>query len=171
MKPNFYWIEGPWKGRLAIFARPRGGDWLEDEVRFWKKAGLDTVVSALVPEETQELELSNEAALCKIHGINFISFPVEDREVPLSMSRTRELAETLDNALDAGKSVGIHCRQGIGRSSLLAACVLLLENVEPAKAFESICQARGGPVPDTLEQKEWVSRFAKEQSKIVGKAS
>jgi hypothetical protein len=30
--PTLYWIEGPWTGRLAISARPRGWDWLQDDV-------------------------------------------------------------------------------------------------------------------------------------------
>ncbi len=169
MKTNFYWIKGPWKGRLAILPRPRGGDWLEEEVNSWKKAGVDTVVSALTPEETGELDLANEESLCRSAGIRFVPFPIEDRSVPDSMMRTRDLAESLDESLKQGESVAIHCRQGIGRSALLAACILVLEDIDPGKAFERIHQARECPVPDTIEQREWVLRFAKKKSELVGK--
>ena len=27
-----YWLDGPWLGRLAIVARPRGDEWLTDEL-------------------------------------------------------------------------------------------------------------------------------------------
>ena len=37
---KLYWISGPWAGKLAIAARPRGGDWLEDEIRDWKNGGI-----------------------------------------------------------------------------------------------------------------------------------
>jgi hypothetical protein len=32
MRAQLYWIEGPWAGHFAIVPRPRGGDWLEDEI-------------------------------------------------------------------------------------------------------------------------------------------
>ena len=107
MKTNFYWIKGPWKGRLAILPRPRGGDWLEEEVNSWKKAGVDTVVSALTPEETGELDLANEESLCRSAGIRFVPFPIEDRSVPDSMMRTRDLAESL-RRISQARRVGRH---------------------------------------------------------------
>lgn len=163
MKSKLYWIEGPWRGRLAIFPRPRGGDWLEDEVLGWKDAGLKTLVSALTPEEVAELDLGNEEALCRAHGLEFISFPVEDRGVPTSMASARQLVERLENSLTEGESVGIHCRQGIGRSSLLAACTLVMEGADAKQAFDSIGRVRGCPVPDTTEQCDWVAQYAGRQ--------
>jgi len=35
-----FWIPTETSGRLAILARPRGGDWLPDEVAVWKRAGI-----------------------------------------------------------------------------------------------------------------------------------
>ena len=51
MTPDLFWIVGPWRGRLAIAARPRGGDWLEDEITGWRLAGIDIVVSLLESHE------------------------------------------------------------------------------------------------------------------------
>ncbi len=42
-----YQIEGPWQGELAIIPRPRGGDWLEDEIDALKRAHFDVLVSIL----------------------------------------------------------------------------------------------------------------------------
>ena len=50
--------------RLAIVPRPRGNDWLEDEVTHMKRAGVDVLVSMLQPDEATELGLSAEAKLC-----------------------------------------------------------------------------------------------------------
>src|SRR5437870_3377638 len=51
VRAELSWIEAPWQGRLAISPRPRGGDWLEDEVREWRLAGVEAVVSLLTSDE------------------------------------------------------------------------------------------------------------------------
>jgi hypothetical protein len=63
MKSEVYWIESPWPGKPAIIPRPRGGDWLEDEMRSLRDAGLDVIVSLLEKEEEADLDLSGEAEL------------------------------------------------------------------------------------------------------------
>ena len=55
MRKELYWVDGPWAGKLAMAARPRGGDWLEDDLSSWKQAGTDTVLSLLTPEEEEDL--------------------------------------------------------------------------------------------------------------------
>lgn len=162
MRTELYWIEGPWRGRLAIMPRPRGGDWLEDEITAWKSMGIDTVVSALTREEIADLELASEAALCEKAGIEFIAFPILDRGVPASMKATMELVRRLEPELAAGRKIAIHCRQGIGRASLLAACILAVGGVELASALDRIAAARGCAVPETSEQREWVARFVRD---------
>jgi protein-tyrosine phosphatase len=167
MKTEYYWIEGPWKGRLAIVPRPRGGDWLKHEVRSWHEAGLDTIVSLLTQPEIEEFDLDLEEELSQAQDIEFISFPIPDREVPTSREAMIALANKLEAALASGKDVGLQCRQGIGRSSLIAACVLIASGENSAQAFERISKARGRPVPDTVEQKEWVKALAPELSGVL----
>ena len=84
MRAEIYWVQGPWTGRLAIMPRPRGGDWLEDEVRDWRSAGIDVVVCTLTSDEVAELNLAQEAALCEANGIEYLAFPIVDRGVPRS---------------------------------------------------------------------------------------
>lgn len=160
MKTRVYWIDGPWPGRLAIVPRPRGGDWLEEEVQSWKEAGLDVVVSLLTQEEVSELELSQEEHWCHAHDIQFCTFPIPDRRVPASRKAVAELVERLERALEAGESIAVHCRQGIGRSGTIAALLLVAAGEDPETALAHISQARGCPVPDTSEQSQWVKGFA-----------
>src|SRR5437870_809053 len=88
MTTKLYWIEGPWPGRLAILPRPRGGEWLEDEVQSWQQSGLDVVLSLLTQEEIADLALTREAELCQVYGVQFLSFPIEDRGTPASRRAT-----------------------------------------------------------------------------------
>ena len=160
MRTTAYWIEGPWPGRLAIVPRPRGGDWLEEEVRSWREAGLDVMVSLLTYDEDAELELRQEEILCRARGIQFHAYPIQDRGVPASRQATTGLVQKLEKALEAGQSVAVHCRQGIGRSSLIAALLLVSAGIDPEAALAQIRQARGCAVPDTLEQRNWIKSFA-----------
>lgn len=160
MKAEVYWVTGPWPGRLGIVPRPRGGDWLADEVRSWRAAGLDIVTSLLTPDEAAEFELQQEATYCREEGLEFQSFPMPDYGVPRSRTGMMELVHTLAKALESGKNVGVHCRQGIGRSSVVVASLLVAAGEESDEAFRRIEKARGRPVPDTAEQREWVSENA-----------
>ena len=151
-----YLIEGPWPGRLAIVPRPRGGDWLGDDVRAWKEMGFDVVVSLLTRDELDQLGLADEAELSRAQGLQFCEFPIPDLGIPKSSVAARELVENLRSDLNLGRQIAIHCRQGIGRSGLIAAAVLVLSGVEPEFAIRQVSAARGLPVPETPEQREWV---------------
>jgi len=162
MPTRVYWIEGPWKGRLAIVPRPRGGDWLDDEVSRWREVGIDVVVSFLTPPEEAEFALESEGEVCKAHGIRFVSFPIPDQEVPVSKQAASGLLHDLQRALVEGKTVAVHCRQSVGRSATIAAALLVVAGKEPRIAFEKIGEARGCRVPETAEQERWVADYALE---------
>ncbi len=95
MRSAIYWIERNWPGRLAIVPLPRGNDWLEDEVAAWQQSGLNVIVSLLESAETDELGLRQEAALCEAAGLEFVSFPIVDRSVPVTRQAAMELAARL----------------------------------------------------------------------------
>ena len=157
MPPSWVRAEGC---RLGIMPRPRGGDWLEEDIRLLKAEGVGVIVSALEPDESAELELSQEADACRRGGLEFISFPIVDRSVPDSVEGFRGFLNVVEEHLRSHKAVVVHCRAGIGRSSIIAASLLLRYGFPVADAFELLKRARGFAVPDTLEQREWVERFA-----------
>ena len=162
-----YQVEGPWRGQLAIVARPRGGDWLEDDIRTYKEYGLDLIVSLLTPTENVRLELTEEAQLCQKHNLRFLGFPIEDHSAPESRADTFKLASKILDAVTRGENVALHCWGGVGRSGMITACVLVSSGVEPSGALQRVSTARGASVPDTPEQRQWVIEFARE---IVGGA-
>jgi len=142
--------------------RPRGADWLDGEIEALRLAGVDTVVSLLTDDEIAESDLDDESELCRAKGVEYISLPIPDRAVPSSRKSVQDLVRQLDQYLAGGRSVALHCRSGIGRSTLIAACLLVASGVEPQAAFKRISDARGCAVPDTDEQRQWVSQFAQE---------
>jgi len=140
-------------------ARPRLNDWLETDIEVWKSAGVDAVVSLLETEEVAELGLENEADLCRARGIAFLTFPIPDRGVPETL-QAKQLASRLAQDVSNGRAVAIHCRAGIGRSSVMAAAVLVCCGIGAPQSFDLISDARGLSVPDTEAQYDWVLAFA-----------
>lgn len=160
MWTEVYWIEGPWPGKLGLSARPRGGDWLQNEVANWKGAGVSTIVSLLTPEEEEELALTDEASEVKRHGLKFVSFPIADREVPASQNQFAEILDKLDAVLSSGEQIVIHCRQGIGRTGLVAACLLVTTGCDSETAVKLVSTTRRASIPDTQSQRQWINGFA-----------
>jgi len=160
MRSSAFWIPGPWRGRLAIVSRPRGGDWLDSETRAWREAGFDMIVSLLEPREEIELRLDHEATSAIGSDLEFRSFPIPDGGIPRSHEAVAELVGRLVIALQAGTSIGVHCRQGIGRSAMIAAATLIASGEGAREAVETVSIARGLPVPETDAQQHWVAEFA-----------
>lgn len=148
--------------------RPRGGDWLIEEVRAWRTVGVGLVVSALEPLEEAYLELEDEQAMCEQFGIAFQRFSMMDRSTPAHDSEARKFVSGLASQLESGTSIVIHCRLGIGRSGMLCAATLVALGLDPTEAFLRVQEARGMRVPDTRDQLEWVFDFAESLQKPDG---
>jgi protein-tyrosine phosphatase len=142
-------------------SRPRAGDWLRDEIESWREAGIEVVVSLLSADEEHELGIEDESHLVQECGLSFTSFPIADYSVPESQDALRNLVRQLEDQLLRGQCVGVHCRQGIGRSSLVAACLLAAAGQNVDTSFQRISDSRGLSVPDTVDQRNWVWDFAR----------
>jgi protein-tyrosine phosphatase len=91
--------------------------------------------------------------------LDFVPYPIPDRGVPDSHNEITEMANSLVARIARGESALIHCRAGIGRSALVAACVLVSGGIEASTALGLIALARGLMVPDTEEQRDLISRL------------
>jgi protein-tyrosine phosphatase len=160
MQSGIYWLDGPWPGKLGLAARPRGRDWLGNEMANWKRAGVDVVLSLLTPEEERDLDLVEEASEAKTQKMKFWSFPIPDRQVPKSETNLAESLDKVTDALSAGENVLVHCRQGVGRTGLVVACLLVKNGMSPGAAVENVSAARGVTVPETMEQRDWIDHYA-----------
>lgn len=158
MKTEIYWIDLPGPGRLAIMPRPRGDDWLQGEIDSLKQMGVQSLVSMLTAEEESHYGLTREGPTAQQKGLRFHSHPVPDHQVPESPESAWTMARALAGEFREGRAIAVHCFAGIGRSSLMLACILISLGLDAESAWAKLSEARGFEVPDTREQRDWVLR-------------
>ena len=155
MRLDLYEIPTGGFGRLATMARPAGDAWLPDEMSELARVGVTDLVSHLGEYEAFALGLAEEANAAAAAGLRFHWFPIADGAVP-EQPEFDAFIDTLVPRVREGGFLVVHCRGGIGRSSITAAAILVRLGMTPGDAIKSIANARGFPVPDTMEQYDFV---------------
>lgn len=160
MSKDVFWIGNT---GLAIVPRPRGDEWLNDDLARMKNAGIQTLVSTIEPWEANALGLGREHELAQRVGLNFISYAMPDRTTPSNRGDFTRFVKSLAARLEAGEKIGVHCRGCIGRSTVVTACTLITVGWSALDALHAIEIAREFRVPDTDEQREWILAFGAAQ--------
>lgn len=153
---DVFWIAGT---SIAIILRPRGDDWLENDLQRIRMAGIQSIVSTIESWEARELGLAEEGPTVERLGMHFISFPLRDRSVPSNREVFTEFIHKLGKRVEAGEKIGVHCRGCIGRSTVVVASTLIDLGWSAERALDEIEVARGCSVPDTEEQRDWIIDF------------
>lgn len=156
---GIFWISGNPPPPLAILVCPRGGRELSDELREFKRDGIQTLVSLLEEGQVEMLDLADEGRLASLVGMQFIFYPLPDHSIPPDQAQFRAFVSGLASRLRDGESIGIHCWASIGRATVVAACTLIHLGWDPHAALVAIEAARGCTVPDTEEQEEWILNY------------
>jgi len=152
---ELYWVNGV----FAVATRPRGGDWLRDDLAAAQLRGVRHVGSCRTPAEDSELELQDESEVARSLGLEFSRVPIEDFGTP-QLSGFGEVLSRIKRTSVPQAKIAIHYRQALGRSPLVAAAMLVRDGMSPTEAWEAIAKARGRAVPETEEQRAWLTRFA-----------
>lgn len=155
MTLELYAIPVPGPGRLSTMPRPDGGDRLTAEMVALRAAGVDVLVSLQTDQERREIGLVDEAVAAAGAGLRFHGFPIADFGVPVR-AEIDPLLDALLADIRAGRHVAVHCWAGIGRSSLVAAALLVRLGTPADDAWSIISAARGHQVPETDSQRTWL---------------
>ncbi len=143
-------VRGRWERNLAA-----------DMTALEKQHGADVLVSLMEDFEYGYYGIPELLEDGSYGGIEILRFAIPDMGAP-SDAEIREFASFIREVvsrLQAGKNVVVHCRGGLGRTGLVAACVLVaLGNHDADGAIRAVRKARRGTV-QTGEQVEFVRRF------------
>lgn len=137
---------------LYTMPAPRQEESLLDFFQNLKNDGIDHVVNLLDNNDLVELNLLDEPSIARSVGLSYTSFPIEDFSFPKDIEAFINLTKDLKREIVNRKIIAIHCRAGIGRSSLLAAAVLASFSFPKDEIFNHISFYRKTKVPDKEEQ-------------------
>ena len=85
-------------------------------------------------------------------GLSIHHYPFPDGLVP-SLTNCLKMLEEIQLSLNQGKGTLVHCYGGIGRSALIAACLLLVldDNLEWKGAIERVRELKGSRAIQTVK--------------------
>lgn len=156
---TIYIVKKDGDAKLGIMARPRGGDWLEDDLAGIARQGFDVIVSLLEEEEQTDLELGSEPQESQKAKLEFVNIPIPDRGTPVLDDTILTAISSLSDRWRSGKSLAIHCRMAYGRAPMIAICILVSQAECAENAIATVSAARGVSVPETPEQLAWIHGY------------
>jgi protein-tyrosine phosphatase len=139
--PDFHWLTD----HVAVGACFP----MKAAARLAEEHGIGAVVD--LREEDRDDEEQLRAA-----GIDFLHLPTPDLE-PASLEMLGRGVEFVQDRIGEGKRVLIHCQHGIGRSALLALCVLVDHGWEPLDALSHAKDRRRVVSPSRSQYDGWVA--------------
>lgn len=104
--------------------------------------------------DLRQEDCDDEAAL-RAAGIAFLHLPTPDMQ-PASVDLLKSGVAFARQFIDRGEKVLIHCQHGIGRSALLALCVLVDLGFDPLEALTHAKDRREKISPSPSQFEGWV---------------
>jgi protein-tyrosine phosphatase len=123
--------------------------------------GADVLVSLMEPREYEHFGVLDLFERAREAGLRVLYLPIRDVSTPADTGLDAEfhtLVLGVVRALARGETVVAHCRGGLGRTGLLAACTLVALGHEAQDAVELVREARPGAV-QTPDQEDYVRLF------------
>jgi Dual specificity phosphatase, catalytic domain len=96
-------------------------------------------------------EVTADPAVWTSHGVQFLALPTPDHH-PIDSDSLKQGVSWVLSALERDVRVLVHCQHGIGRSALLACCVLVALGHDPCESLAMAKRVRPvvSPHPDQL---------------------
>ncbi|HYB33576.1 MAG TPA: ADP-ribosylglycohydrolase family protein [Steroidobacteraceae bacterium] len=158
--PNCYWVL---PGKLLAGEYPGGVTPQQTQERLARvlAAGITYFLDLTHPGESVPYD----------HGlpleIDYLRKPIPDHGLPAEPGHMGETLLCLRQALRAGRVVYLHCRAGIGRTAMVAGCLLVEQGLsgdealaELNRVWQQSARAEDWPaVPETKEQADYVRQW------------
>lgn len=166
------WILEHGGGRLGLCHCPgkkvaRGGvHWdrcLEKDLqRLRRDYGVTTLVCLLNQAELAHFKLRDYSRSVCAMGFSLAEFPILEMAAPDSVDKTTAFVREMVEMLARGETVVAHCRGGVGRAGLMAACTLLQVGSERTAggAIDVVRKRRCKGAVESATQVRFIQKYA-----------
>lgn len=130
----------------------------------------NVLVSLIEDHELRELKIENLVEAFEGSKVRVARFPFPDQGVPSVELAKAAVIAVLEAAVNRRENVVIHCKGGLGRTGLIAACALVATGVDPAAAIRAVRDTREGAI-ENRGQEDFVRAFGRTGFRFVPEAS
>jgi protein-tyrosine phosphatase len=148
-------------GKLLLHSMPGRYEIIESAWNQVKNDNVSTIVCLAEKDEIREksfeyaLAIETDTVPCPL-----LTFEIPDRGAPADRERFWALSRDLAQCLSAGQTVLIHCVGGVGRTAMLAVCVLIALGEAVGQARKLV--SRAGSTVETALQSELIAWCAEQ---------
>ncbi|MCD6598206.1 MAG: dual specificity protein phosphatase family protein, partial [Bacteroidales bacterium] len=157
------WIDhefvGP--GALGLTILPGRKDYsrsIDDDLQQLKKAGVNIIIPLITDDEFHQFGVDDLLEEYDESGFIVHRLPIMDQLVS-SEQEMRKLVSFMDEQINAGKKIMVHCVGGLGRSGMATASFLKFKGLSPDKAIEMVRKFRGPRAVESKVQEEFVQNI------------
>jgi len=112
------------KGRLYVSPMPFGPYDLGNSLfKIYKQAGVEFVVVLVTDDELKHKAKRDILSIYRTNNIEPIRFPIADYTSP-DLHQTAKLVDKVSGYLKAGACIAVHCNAGVGRTGVIASCIV-----------------------------------------------
>jgi len=148
---------------LAMTVCPGRKDWARDldrDLQSIVDSGAEVLISLLTEPELVWAGVADLKARAEQLGLTHHFAPIPDQQAP-----DPRLMSTIAGWFDDAKGpVVVHCLGGLGRSGLVAACMLGIEGEDGTRAIELVREARGPRAVESSRQEAFVHAWCEAHS-------
>ncbi|XP_046797838.1 cyclin-dependent kinase inhibitor 3 isoform X1 [Gallus gallus] len=133
---------------------------LQKDIDELKSYGIQDVFVLCTKGELLKYRVPNLIDAYQECGICVHHYPIPDGDAP-DITTCCTILEELRSCLESNRKTIIHCYGGLGRSCLIAACLLLQlsDVVTPQQAIDSLRDLRGSRAIQTIKQYNFIHDF------------
>ena len=142
--PETYWVE---ENRLLAGQYPGSfyPETMRRRINLFLEAGVTAFIDLTEPEELKPYETTlKDQAQARGINVTYRRFPIHDYSVPSSETMTAIL-DAIDEAINNGRCVYVHCWGGVGRTGMVVGCHLVrhgLTNRQAAAEVDRLFKTR-----------------------------
>ncbi|WP_221090666.1 cyclin-dependent kinase inhibitor 3 family protein [Deinococcus aquaedulcis] len=125
------------------------------------REGTQVIAPLLEDFEFDLLGLEGYHDAAGAHALAVAPYPIPDQGVPRDTAAFAAYLDELMTHLLDGRRVVVHCRGGLGRAGLTAACLLVQAGLDPQAAIALVRAARSPHAIETAEQEAFIHDFAR----------